>query len=91
MVGHELGAGGAVEAHREQVRVLTDAQNASTVWPASMVPIGSMVTDSITGRAGPAWRRPARCRAAPPSRSACPARLEQQGVRAALEQARLRS
>ena len=67
VVGHELRAGRAVEADVEQVGVLErDAQSASTSWPASIVPIGSMVPETATGTPPADLRRtPARCRAAP--------------------------
>ena len=32
---------------------MTDAQSASTSWPASIVPIGSIVTDAIRGTRQP--------------------------------------
>ena len=43
VVGHELRTGRAVEADVEQIACASEAESASTPWPASIVPIGSMV------------------------------------------------
>ena len=52
MVRHELRAGRAVEAEREQVGVLERRrERLDASGPASIVPIGSIVPETMTGSA----------------------------------------
>ena len=50
VVGHELGTGRAVEPDRARARgARATPHSASTPWPASMVPVGSIVALTISG------------------------------------------
>ena len=77
VVGHELRAGRAVEPDREQLRVLERRVERLHALAASIVPIGSMVPETITGTRQPTSRErllDRRCSAALTLRVSWPSR-----------------